>query len=164
MRVPHLLATPEEKSAWVVDQVTKRILLFEHFRVDPKGENPWRDLAMALARKHVPGFAPPPKPQGRPRQRGDDAIALVMSVELLQRRDGLSVRRAIKLIANAGVIEGAEETLRDLYKEVTHPRAPPSKRLRPMVKLFDRAENLIGRQAFIECLNEALGLRMRPEK
>ena len=67
MRVPHLLATPEEKSAWVVDQVTKTILLFEHFRIDPNGENPWRDLAMALARKACSGVRATAKTAGTPK-------------------------------------------------------------------------------------------------
>jgi hypothetical protein len=44
------------------------MLLLEHFGIDPADESRWSKLALALAEKHVPGFQPPPKPQGRPKE------------------------------------------------------------------------------------------------
>jgi hypothetical protein len=68
MRVPGLLSTPEEKGNWVVDQAIKTAVLFQYFGIDLNAANAWRDLAMALARKHVPGFGPPPVPRGHPKE------------------------------------------------------------------------------------------------
>ena len=65
MHVPGLLSGDEEIGKWARDQATKTILLFCHFGVDPTADDSWRQLALALARKHVPGFGPPPHPQGR---------------------------------------------------------------------------------------------------
>jgi hypothetical protein len=164
MRVPQLLDTPEEKGNWVLDQVSKTILLFQHFDIDPNGECAWRDLAMTLARKHVPGFGPPPKPQGRPMERGDDAITLVMLVELLKLRGGRSARGAIKEIASAGAIDGAEATLRDMYNKAVSRRSRPNKQLLPLVDLLDRVRQAIGDDEMIECLEDAVGRRSRQKK
>ncbi len=72
MCVPGLWSSPEEKGNWVLDQATKTALLFQYFGIDLNGADAWRDLAMALARKHVPGFEPL-LPRGHPNQRSEAA-------------------------------------------------------------------------------------------
>ena len=85
---------PETKAHYAVEMATRTLLLFEHFKIDPKSENAWRDLALSLAKQHVPGFMPPPAEQGRPRQRDNDDTTLVLFVELLKRREGASATSA----------------------------------------------------------------------
>src|SRR5580704_11533798 len=76
--------------------------LFAHYRLDPteafevgpKMAAAWANLAWHLARQHVPGFVGAPRGRGKPATRKHDDVTIVMHVELLKRRDGLSERKA----------------------------------------------------------------------
>ena len=102
------------------ETTTKMGLLLDHFGIDRASETCWAQLALALAKKHVPGFQPPPKPQGRPKERSYDVNTLVLLVKLLTLRDGLSVRAAIRKISATGSVTGSEERLRDLYRRAAN--------------------------------------------
>jgi hypothetical protein len=81
---------------------TKMRALFAHYGLDstdaleggPKMATAWANLAWHLARQHVPGFIGAPRGRGRPATRKQDDVTIVMHVELLKRRDGLSERKA----------------------------------------------------------------------
>ena len=161
MRPLGMLSSPEEEGNWVLDQCVKTILLFQHFGIDPNAEDAWQKLAIGLARKHVPGFRPPRKTQGRPRERAQDAITLVMLVELLKRRDRLPVSSALQRIAEVGAIPGAYETLRTMHREASKRGAKQHKNLLPLVELLDRVAESIGDDRLIDSLDYAVGYRLR---
>jgi hypothetical protein len=92
----HALSTDSDRRVWVMKRALKTALLFRHFDTNPNGKDAWQNLAIALAERHVPGFNPPRNKQGRPRERANDDLTLLLLVELLKRRDGVSDRAAIK--------------------------------------------------------------------
>jgi len=64
-----LLMTPAQLDAHREDRALKLKRLFQKYGVDSNGENAWRDLALALARRHEPDFS---SRSGRPKERQDD--------------------------------------------------------------------------------------------
>ena len=148
---PTLLTPDAEREAWVCRQAEKTILLFKHFGIDPGSENAWQRLALALAERHVPGFGPPPKPRGHPMDY-HFAMTLWMRVELLKRRDGLTIRAAMTQLAATDPYKTMKaEALRNRYRE-----AVKNQHLKTMIKFFDRIAERIGRQGFIESLEFGL--------
>jgi|SRR5262249_15002102 len=125
----HALSTDSDRCVWVMRRALKTALLFKHFDINPNGEDAWQNLAIALAERHVPGFNPPPNKQGRPRERTNDDLTLLLLVELLKRRDGASDRAAIKKIATCKIMNGTFDTLRARYQ-----RAKRDKHLRVLLK------------------------------
>jgi hypothetical protein len=131
--------------------------LFQHFGVDasdafdggPRMASAWAKLVFALARQHVPGFKGAPRGRGALATRKSDDVTLVMHVELLRRRDGLSDRSAIRTVVAQNLVSGSNETLRTRYKNAKHAFAPLS-------VMFDNASSLIGKDRFLCCLAEAL--------
>ena len=113
-----LFMTPVEKGAWVMKRVIKTLKLFREFGIDPKSEDAWINLAIALAERYKPGFGPPRK-RGRRREHTNDDIHLMLMVELLKRRDDFSVREACEVIAQAGAIkERSSKTLQERHKRL----------------------------------------------
>lgn len=158
----------------------KIVALFKHFGIIPvpgvcagKGSSitdswrrlhaestAWMELALRLAHQHVPGFRTPPSPPrkpGRPRERDQDDITLLLVVELLKRRDHLSIKAATKKIADAEIIKGAPETLRFRYNNRTVINSHGENSLVPALELFQQLALRIGEDAFIKCLEDALG-------
>lgn len=103
---------------------TKLKALFDHYEIvsadafegGPRMASAWANLAWHLARDHVPGFTGAPRRRGKPATRRADDVSLVMHVELLKRRDGLSERKAVKSIADRNLVSGSEEALLKRYK------------------------------------------------
>lgn len=127
--------------------------LFGHFGLDPtdvyeggpKMAAAWANLAWHLACQHVPGFANAPRGRGKPATRKQDDVTIVMHVELLKRRDGLSERKAIKHIADGNLVPGTEEALRKRYKTAKTTFAP-------MARMFDNMAAAMGSDAFIQAM------------
>jgi|SRR5208282_1094175 len=155
MYPPQLLMSASEKANWAVLRATKTLLLFKHFSIDPNGEDAWQRLAIALAANHVPGFKPPPAKPGHPKDYGMD-LDLWMLVELLKRRDGLSVRSAVDRIANVRIFEQNSEALRNRYRE-----ALKHKHLKSIWKFLEWYADALGQQRFIEALDYAIGHHLR---
>src|SRR5689334_1870981 len=77
-----LSSIPDTIFSYALERANRTLLLFSHFGIDPCDERAWRSLAIALANRHVPGFRPPPRKQGRPKENDD--VLLWMRVELLK--------------------------------------------------------------------------------
>jgi hypothetical protein len=100
-----ITAPTDDELQAIIDRKMKA--LFVHYGLDsseafepgPKMAAAWANLVWHLAREHVPGFRNPPRKRGKPATRDDDDVDLVMYVELMKRRDGLSERKAVNQIA-----------------------------------------------------------------
>lgn len=131
--------------------------LFVHFEVGstdmfeggPKMVSAWANLVWYMAREHVPGFQRALRKRGRPPTGQSDDVALNMHVELLKRRDGLSERKAIKTIACHNLVGGTEQSLLQRYKRA-------KKHFELLSQVFDNATAAIGREAFVQAMEEAL--------
>ena len=161
-----LLATPmprrtalsgptEEEFEALLD--TKLKALFAHFELDPaeafeagpKMASAWANLAYKLACQHVDGFKGAPARRGAPATRKQDDVVLVMHIELLKRRNGLSDRAAIRTIVEQKLVSGTFETLRKRYQN--------AKRVfEPISAMFDRMTFSIGKDRFLSALERAL--------
>ncbi|MGH6847958.1 MAG: hypothetical protein ACREC0_11125 [Methylocella sp.] len=119
------------------------------FEAGPKMASAWANLAWHLAREHVPGFRGPPRGRGKPATRKSDDATLVIHVELLKRRDGLSDRKAIKRIAAQNLVSGTEQTLRQRYKRA-------KKLFESMSRLYDNFAAAKGRDALVRVMEESL--------
>ena len=110
--------TPAEKGAWVMKQVIEALKLFREFGIDPKSEDAWMHLAIALAERYKPGSGPPRK-RGRRREHASDDTHLMVMVELLKHRDDFSVRESCEVIAQAGAIKKiSSTTLQERHKRL----------------------------------------------
>ncbi len=121
----------------------------EAFQPGPNLAAAWANLSWHLAHEHVPGFSGPPRKRGKPATRKDDDIVLVMNIELLKRRDKVSDRKAIALIAARKILLGTEPTLLQRYKRA-------KKQFAPMSRLFDNIAAAKGREALVHVLEEVL--------
>ena len=155
MYPPQSLMSASEKVDWTVLRATKTLLLFEHFSIDPNSEDAWQRLAIALAANHVPGFKPPPTKPGHPKDYAMD-LELWMLVELLKRRDSMTVRSAVERIASARIFEQNSEALRNRYRQ-----ALKHKYLKSIWKLLEWHADTLGPQRFIEALDYAIGHHLR---
>jgi hypothetical protein len=150
------LTTPtDEEISTLLDKKLKALL--EHYGINsrdafkpgPKMAAAWANLAWRLARVHVPGFRGPPRKRGAPATRKSDDVTLVMHVELLKRRDGLSDRRAVKEIAAQHIIKGSEQTLLQRYKRTKNQFAP-------FAQLLDNITAVKGSDAVVQVMEKAL--------
>jgi hypothetical protein len=150
------LTTPtDEEVHTLIDAKLKALLA--HYEIDPadafeagpKLASAWANLAWCLAREHVPGFREPPRKRGLPAVRKFDDVTLVMHVELLKRRDGLSERKAIKMIAAQNIISGTEQTLLQRYKRAKTP-------FKPMSRMYDNIAAAKGSNVLVKIMEEAL--------
>ena len=149
---PTLLTADAERTGWAERQAAKTLLLFQHFGIAPDSENAWQHLALALAARHVPGLGLPPKPRGHPMDY-DFAITLLMRVELLKRRDHLTVRAAIERLAVTDPYKAmTAEALRTRYRE-----GVKNRHLKTLFQVFNRMAEKIGEQEFIESLVAGVG-------
>jgi hypothetical protein len=148
-----LLMTPEQLDAHREDRELKLKRLFQKYGVDPNGENAWRDLALALARRHEPDFS---SRSGRPKERQDDP-ELIMMIELLRCRDGLAIAKACKAIAEKGAIKGKPRTRtpRNRYKGLTRNR-----HWKVIIQILKTAKAKVGADQYIEVLDEVVGGRI----
>ena len=130
--------------------------LFAHYGLDstdayevgPKMAAAWANLAWHLARQHVPGFIGAPRGRGRPATRKQDDVTIVLHVELLKRRDGLSERKAIKRIADDNLVRGTEEALLKRYKNAKTTFAP-------MARIFDNLVAVVGHDVFVQTMEQS---------
>lgn len=131
--------------------------LFAHYGLDstdafksgPKMAAAWANLAWHLACQHMPGFVGAPRARGRPATRKQDDVTIVMYVELLKRRDGLSERKAIKRIADDNLVRGNEAALLKRYKNAKTTFAP-------MARMFDNMVAALGHDVFVQTMEESL--------
>ena len=130
--------------------------LFAHYGLDstdafeggPKMAAAWANLAWHLARQHVPGFVGAPRGRGKPATGKQDDVTIVMQVELLKRRDGLSERKAIRRIADENVVRGTEAALLKRYKNAKTTFAP-------MARMFDNMVAALGHDVFVQIMEES---------
>lgn len=150
-----LTAPTDEELDALIDAKMKA--LFTHYGIDPaeafeagpKTAAAWANLAWHLAREHVPGFSGPPRKRGKPATRKDDDVTLILHVQLLTRREGLSERQAINKIAAQDLVSGTEEALRQRYKRT-------KKQFIPVFLLFDKFAAAKGHDVLLRTLEESL--------
>lgn len=70
--------------------------LFKHFGITPKTRTAWRDLALALAAKHVTAYRPR---KGKPRKNFDEDRVWIQLFALVKFRDDSSDAAAFKVLA-----------------------------------------------------------------
>lgn len=147
---PWLLMTAEQLDLYRKDRDLKLIRLFQKYRVHANGQNAWRDLALELARRHEPDFS---SRTGRPKERQDDP-ELIMMIELLQCRDGLSIRKACEAIAEKRAIKGKPSTgtLQNRYKALTR-----HGHWKVIIQLFKMIKAKVGADQYIEVLEDVVG-------
>jgi len=148
MPTPTPFSSQAERDEWAKTLTEKMRLLVRRFEIEPGDPNAFVKVAAKLARRHVPGFAPPPKKQGRPPERDDDCT-LWMLFELLKRRDGKAGRPASQLIAATGVIEGTPETLRTRHKNW-------KRKNKLVIDFYELVSQDIGEQKWVDVLEETL--------
>jgi hypothetical protein len=144
---PTLLSTLDQQFAYIRDWVLKVVRLFQKYGIDPNGENAWRDLALALARRHEPGYS---RPRGRPKEHYDD-VELILMIESLRCRDKLSIAKACKAISEKGAIKGKPKTLQNRYKGLTRDR-----HWKVIILVLKMLKAKFGDRAYIEAWEGAL--------
>jgi hypothetical protein len=150
-----LTAPADGEVAALIDAKIKA--LFAHYDLDPadafegglKAAAAWTNLVWHLARQHVPGFAHAPRGRGKPATRKQDDVTIMMHVELLKRRDGLSERKAIKRIAEDDLVPGTETALLKRYRNAKTSFAP-------MAEMFDAMAAILGNDVFVRTMEESL--------
>ena len=112
MDSPSVYWSAEELANWSATRAAKRVLLMQHYGIDPNCDDAKGQLLSALEFAHVPGFRPSPALRGRPQKRASDELLYWQLLELLKRRHKHSERRASQVIASLGIVTGSAETLR----------------------------------------------------
>jgi hypothetical protein len=149
-----LWMTPAEKGAWVMKRVIETLKLFQEFGIDPKSEDAWMRLAIALAERYKPGLGLPRK-RGRRREHANDDIHLMLMVELLKHRDDVSVREACEVIAQTGAIkEISSKTLQERHKRLMR-----NGHWKTLIKGLQTIAQ--GEERYIECLEAGAGDLLR---
>jgi len=148
-----LLMTPEQLDTYHKDRTLQLERLFQKYGVDPNGENAWRDLALAPAKRHEPDFT---SRSGHPKKRQDDP-ELILMIELLRCRDRLSISKACKAVAERGAIKGkpGARTLQDRYKKL---RRDPHWKV--IIQGFESFKTKVGVDQYIEGLGKVVGARI----
>lgn len=109
----------------------------------------WRDLALALARQHVPAFRPV---VGRPESSRESAITWFLASKYFQIRDDVSMAEADRMVAikfNVDLNE-LQSRLKDLRKESEYSRSGAFN------ALFSNIESERGRATLVEWLSGVL--------
>ena len=148
-----LLMTPEQLDAYHEEQALQLKRLFEKCGVDPNGEQAWQDLALGLARRHEPDFS---SRSGHPKVRQDDP-ELILMVEFLRCRDGLTIAGACEVVAEKGAIKGKPRarTLWNRYKKL---RRDPHWKV--IIQGFESFKTKVGVDQYIEGLGKVVGARI----
>lgn len=128
--------------------------LFREFGLEPPAldavDHPaWRDLALALARRHVPAFS---RKQGRPATSRDLHVKWFITSFYFENRYGISTRDADKRVAaHFGVDEYIVfGRLKDLR------RLAEFKASGPLREVFSEMKRLLGHAGLVDALAEAL--------
>ena len=145
--------TPAERGDFVLGRMMRELRLFEKYGItDLRGldfHGPYRKLALALAERYEGDFKP--RGCGRPKEHRDDC-ELVLMVELLTRRDCLSVRCACKTIAEKGALPGSPNSLYERHKFLM--------KQRPWRVLLQGFEQITG-ALYVEMLEETIGAKLK---
>ena len=145
--------TPAERGDFVLDRMRRELRLFEKYGItDLRGLNPdspYRKLALALAKRYESDFKP--RDRGRPKKHRDDC-ELVLMVELVRRRDNLSVPCACKTIAEKGAPPGSPNSLYERHKFLM--------KQRPWRVLLQGFEQITG-ALYVEMLEETIGAKLK---
>lgn len=153
MRLPQEIIvgpTLEEQKAQTGEAFLHRVgALFNHYGIDPKTDNAWMFLALALAHNHVPGFQFGGTKPGAPYKRAGDDITIYFRVKHLV-AEGQSINNACRIIEKRGVVKDLKaSSIRQRYYDYTKEG-----------KLgwhIDRIEDQLGKDLFNEAISAAVG-------
>jgi hypothetical protein len=147
------LMSPAERGGVVLEQMMRELRLFEEYGItDLRGfdfHSPWRKLALALAERYEGDFKS--RSPGRPKKHEDDP-ELVLMVELLRRRDGLTIAHACKMIIEKGVFSSKPNSLYERYKTLMKRR-----HWRVILEGFEK----ISGNRYVETLEETFGAKLK---
>ena len=137
-KLPSPLETPID--VWCIAYIERLDALAEHYGLDSRASDHWKDLALQLAEDHVEGFQLA-KDSGRPPKAGQVTKDIVLGIEIMLaekegRTDASAYRRVAKL---HGVPEDKIEkkigTLRKRWGDLMKPTTAAF-RMRHMVALL----------------------------
>ena len=159
---PTLLSSDSKKIQFEKDSSSAIEALFREFDllILNNEELPWRDLALALANRHVPAFGA--LRPGRPNKNIEESLCLFFWIELLMRRDKMTKTAALKSIFKAGNFYIKYETLRSRSKDIDR-----NILFRLLRDIFNKLEPTIGDERIIKALEEVLPsqvLRIKPAR
>ena len=142
--------TLEEQTAQNLEPFLRRIVaLFNLYGIDPKTDNAWMSLAVALAHNHVPGFQYGERKPGAPYKRAGDDVTLYFEVKRLI-AEGKSINSACHIIEKRGVLEDLKAcSIRQRYYDYTKEGK--------IGWHIDRIEEQIGKERFREVISTPLG-------
>jgi hypothetical protein len=143
-RYPSLL-DPEGQEARALEEYFERVVaLFRHYKINPKDEDAWMHLALALAHNHVPGFTFG-RERGAPHKRGVDDIIIWSQVKRHEAK-GLTVNNACRLIEKQGIVKGLKaQSIRQRYYDFSKG---------PLGAMFENVESQVGRDRFQQVIIE----------
>lgn len=145
---------PETWQAYERAALVRHEALFREFDLEPPapddaGSQAWRDLAIALARRHVPAFA---GKQGRPATVRDEKLRWFLASVYFQRRDSLTLRDADRMVATH--FGAPPQTVLDRLKDMR--RSSEYKPDGPFLAFLDQIENEVGSDKVLDGLAQAL--------
>ena len=159
---PTLLSSDSKKAKFEKDSSSALEALFREFDLPTLSseELPWRDLALALASRHVPAFGA--LRPGRPNKNAEENLCLFFWIELLMRRDKMTKTAALKSIFESGDFDIKYETLQSRNKDNDR-----NNLFRLLRDLFNKLEPTIGNEGIVKALGEAVSsqrLRIKPAR
>lgn len=145
---------PDARETYANAARERHAALFQEFGIEPPAPDDrvspaWRDLALALARRHVPAFSGAP---GRPSTARDIHIKWLLASYFFQYRDGLTARDADRQVA-AHFGEGPQVVL-DRLKDLR--RLTEFKAGGPLDQFVSNVRTRLGNSKAVEALSAAL--------
>lgn len=125
----------------------REIALFQHFNIDSEHPNAWRDLALALAKKHVPAFS---ANKGRPPTNKDEDFTWWLIFQGVKRRDKCTNSAAYQVVSN---IVNIEVDL--IYTRLKSFKKQNSRLVEEFDICLDNIEAEIGHEECVQILLEA---------
>ncbi len=136
--------TLEEQNAQTIEALQHRVAaLFNHYGIDPKTDNAWMSLAVALAHNHVPGFQYGGTKPGAPYTRAGDDVTIYFEVNRRVAK-GKSINNACHIIEKGGVVKDLKaNSIRQRYYDYRK----EGKLGWHLDRIVDQVENVFGSEA-----------------
>ena len=141
--------TPDERTAQTFEGFLHRVgALFNHYGIDPGADNAGFNLALSLARDHVPGFQFGRKKPGAPYKRTEDDVRIYFEVKRLV-AEGKSIKNACRIIEKRGFVANLKASaIRQRYYDWIKEGK--------IGWYLDRAEKELGKPRFKDVISAAL--------
>lgn len=111
--------------------------LFAEFSIDPQSDDAWKELAFALAERHVPAYGA--RQRGRPSKNFDQNISILLRWQKVSRTNGCSDAEAIRIVAKQ--MELSEATVKERIKEIKR-----SNNMKVIIRFLDWLAEKVGKE------------------